>query len=73
MPRAIMDSQGRTVREGDADYDKVRIDNLEELLREIQTAVIDLQNRVSRLDGEDLQWPADTYGPTYTKPFEGGS
>jgi hypothetical protein len=71
MPRAITDSQGRTVREGDADFDKVRIDNLEQQVREIQTAVIDLQNRVSRVDGEDLQWPADTYEPTYTKPFTG--
>ena len=70
MPRAISDRSGRTVREGDPDFDKVRIDNLEEQVRELLTAVVDLQHRLSRVDGEDLQWPGDTYGPTYTKPYE---
>jgi hypothetical protein len=56
MP-SIIDKDGRIYKESDPDYDKVRI------------SIIDLQNRVSRIDGEDLQWPADTYEPTYTKPL----
>lgn len=71
MARGIVDSKGRTVWEGDPDYDKVRIENLQTLVRELQTAVIDLQNRLSRLDGESLQWPADTYEPTHTEPYSG--
>jgi hypothetical protein len=67
MP-SIIDSEGRVVKEGDPNYDKVRIDNLREEVRELTTAVVDLQNRVSRLDKEQLQWPGDTYEPTYTEP-----
>ena len=69
MPPGISDSEGRPVREGDPRYDKVRIDNLETHISELETAVVDLQNRVSRLDGEPLQWPGDTYGAKYTEPF----
>jgi hypothetical protein len=69
VPR-ITDSKGKTYGEGDPQYDKVRVDNLEEQVRELTTAVVDLQHRLSRVDSEALQWPADTYGPTYTSPFE---
>ena len=65
MP-AIIDSEGRVVKEGDPNYDKVRIDNLQEQVRELTTAVVDLQNRLSRLDNEPLQWPGDTYEPAHT-------
>lgn len=68
MP-SIIDKDGRIYKESDPDYDKVRISNLQSQVSELQTAIIDLQNRVSRIDGEDLQWPADTYEPTYTKPL----
>lgn len=69
MPHAITDSQGKIYKEGDPDYDKVRINNLEEQVRELTTAVVDLQHRLSRVDKEDLQWPGDTYEPTNTQPF----
>jgi len=71
VPPAITDAQGKIYKTGDPDYDKVRIDNLEAQVRELTTAVIDLQHRLSRVDKEDLQWPGDTYEPTYTRPFEG--
>ena len=64
----ITDLAGRMFGPTDRDYDAVRIDNLEREVRELTTAIVDLQNRVSRMDGEDLQWPGDTYGPTYTRP-----
>jgi len=53
----------------DPDYDKVRISNLEDTVRELQKAIVDLQHRTSRLDHEDLQWPGDTYEPTRTTPY----
>ncbi len=61
MPRVITDSEGRHYREGTPDFDKVRIDNLEERERELVKAVADLQNRVAKLDGGDVGWPGDTY------------
>jgi len=71
MARRITDRQGRTVTEGDPDFDKVRIDNLESEVRDLIRVVGDLQHRLSRVDGEELQWPGDTYEPQHTRPFEG--
>jgi len=68
---SITDSSGRSYGPDDANYDKVRLSNLETQVRELQQAIIDLQNRMSRADGEDLQWPADTYEPVHTRPYEG--
>jgi hypothetical protein len=69
-PRAITDEGGRIVREGDPKFDKVRLDNLERDFREIHRAIVDIQHRLTRLDGEPLQWPGDTYEPTHTEPAE---
>lgn len=72
MPRSVIDAKsGRTFKESDPDFDKVRINNLESQVHELVTAVVDLQNRVARLDGEDVQWPGDTYEPTHTAPYAG--
>lgn len=71
MPPIITDSKGRIYKEGDPDYEKVRLSNLESHVRELQVAIIDLQHRLSRVDEEDVQWPGDTYEPTHTRPFEG--
>lgn len=68
---AITDRDGNTFHEGHPDCDKVRISNLQDQVRELQTAIIDLQNRMSRVDSEDLQWPADTYEPAHTQPYTG--
>lgn len=65
-PRAIMDKDGKLVSEGDPRFDRVRLDNLEDTMRELQRAIVDIQHRLSRLDGEDLQWPGDTYEPIHT-------
>lgn len=67
MSRIII-SEGRTWGPDDPGYEKACIAKLQEQVMELQTAIVDLQNRVSRLDGEDLQWPADIYPPTHTKP-----
>lgn len=67
-PRAITDKDGRIIREGDSDFDKVRIDNLEDRIRDLHTAIVDIQHRLTRLDGEALQWPGDNYEPTHTEP-----
>jgi hypothetical protein len=67
----ITDKDGKTYGEGDPDYLKVKVSNLEDTVRELSTAVVDLQHRVSRLDGEQLQWPGDTYEPTFTRPYGG--
>ena len=55
---------GRVYAPDHPDYDKIRIDNLESAYSDLLKAVVDLQNRVSRLDDEELRWPADTYEPT---------
>lgn len=67
-PRAITAKDGRIVHEGDPDFAKVRLDNLESQIRDLQTAIIDIQHRLTRLDGEELQWPGDTYEPIHTEP-----
>ena len=67
MAPSIIGLDGRVYSEGEPDYDKVRIDLLREQVGDLITAVVDLQNRVSRQDAEPLHWPADTYGPTNTK------
>lgn len=69
-PRAITDINGRILKEDDPDFDKIRLDNLEREFREIHRAVVDIQHRLTRLDGEDLQWPGDTYEPTHTEPAD---
>lgn len=67
-PRAITDKGGKTVQESDPSFDKVRQNNLEDTVREIQRAVVDIQHRLTRLDGEDLQWPGDSYEPINAAP-----
>ena len=59
---------GRIVREGNSDFDKVRLDNLESQVRDLHTAIVDIQHRLTKLDGEALQWPGDTYEPIHIKP-----
>ena len=63
------DSQGRSYGEDDPQYDRVHIDNLQSQVSDLQTAIVDLQHRVSRLDGEALQWPGDAHEPRNTKPL----
>lgn len=65
-----MDKKGRLVREGDPSFDKVRLDNLEQDFRELHRAIVDIQHRLTKLDGEPLQWPGDTYEPTHTEPAD---
>ena len=67
MAPKIIGQDLRTHGPGDPGYDNARIENLEARAGELMTAVIDLQNRMSRQDGEPLHWPADTYEPTNTK------
>lgn len=55
----------------DPDYDRVRISNLQNTVRDLQTAVVDLQHRLARQDGEEPPWPGDTYEPTHTHPYQG--
>jgi hypothetical protein len=69
-PRSIQDKNGRLVRQGDPRFDTVRLDNLEEDVREIHRAIVDIQHRLTKIDGEPLQWPGDTYEPTHTTPAE---
>lgn len=69
-PRAITDKNGRLISEGDPNFDKVRLDNLEDTVRELHRAIVDIQHRLTRLDGEPLQWPGDTYEPTHTAPAD---
>lgn len=63
-----MSKDGRSVREGDPDFDKVRLDNLEDDFRELHRAIVDIRHRLTKLDGEPLQWPGDTYEPTHSEP-----
>lgn len=67
--RTVMNREGRPIREDSPDYDKTRIDNLERTVAELLQAVVDLQHRVSHLDGEPLQWPGDSYEPPHSRPF----
>ena len=67
-PRAITAKNGRVVNEGDPDFEKVRLDYLESQVRDLHTAIVDIQHRLTRLDGETLQWPGDTYEPAHTEP-----
>ena len=70
MAPKIIGQDLRTYGPGDPGYDNARIENLESRAGELMTAVIDLQNRMSRQDREPLHWPADTYEPTNTKPAD---
>jgi hypothetical protein len=49
-----------------------RVAELSETLSRLVGAVVDVQHRLSRLDGEGLQWPADTMPPRHTKPLGEG-
>ena len=68
MALQIIGRDLKTYGPGDPGYDNARIENLESQVGELMTAVIDLQNRMSRQDGEPLRWPADSYGPAKAKP-----
>jgi hypothetical protein len=71
MPRGIIDEKtGRTVMETDPDFDRVRADNLDRLVADLLAVIVELQHRVSKLDGENLQWPGDTYPPLFVDPYE---
>jgi hypothetical protein len=61
-------STGKAYKPGDPDYDKVRIENLEHTVTELVQELGDVQHRLSKLDGEDLHWPGDTYEPRHTTP-----
>ncbi len=61
MPRNITDSEGRTHSEGSPDFDKVRIDNLEDTTRELAMAVAEVQKRLAKLDDGEVHWPGDRY------------
>jgi len=67
-PRAITAKEGRIVKEGDPDFDKVRLDHLVSQIQDLKTAIVDIQHRLTRLDGEELRWPGDTYEPSHTEP-----
>jgi hypothetical protein len=67
-PRAITAKDGRILKEDDSNFDKVRLDNLESQVRDLHAAIVDIQHRLTRLDGEALHWPGDTYEPTHTEP-----
>lgn len=67
-PRSIIDEAGRIVHESDPDFNHVRLDRLERELGDLVRAVSDIQHRLTKLDGEPLQWPGDTYEPTDTTP-----
>jgi hypothetical protein len=54
---------GRVVREGSPDNLEAKVLGLEGTIRELMTAVADLQLRLSSVDGADVPWPADTYDP----------
>lgn len=68
MPRGVTDDTGRIVMEGAPHYDKVRIDNLEQTVRELIAAVGELQHRLGKVDGGELAWPGDTYEPPDLPP-----
>jgi hypothetical protein len=68
--KIIDDKTGKVHSENHPDYLNVEVSNLKGTVSELLTAMVDLQHRVSRLDGEDLQWPGDTYEPRHTNPAE---
>lgn len=59
---------GKIVSPRDADYERMAISALRGQYSDLLQAVVDLQNRMSRMDGEALQWPGDTYEPRHTEP-----
>lgn len=72
MPMGIMDPKsGRTVLDTDPGYDRVRITVLQAEVDDLRQAVIDLQNRMSRVDEEPPQWPSDTYPARNTDQYDG--
>jgi hypothetical protein len=68
VARNITDSQGRRHGEDDSAFDNVRIDNLEQTVRELIVAVGELQHRLAAVDKGDLRWPGDTYQPPGVPP-----
>jgi len=56
-----MGVDGKTHKPSDPDYWQAKTRDLEDTVRGLTQAVVNLQRRVSQLDGEELDWPADTY------------
>ena len=69
----FMGSDGRTHKPRDPDYWQAKTRELEGTVRELTTAIVDIQHRLSRLDREELQWPGDTYEPKHTEPVGTGA
>jgi hypothetical protein len=64
----FMGDDGRLHNPTDSDYGRQRINHLERRLSDVTAALVNVQNRLTRLDGEDLPWPADRYEPVDTEP-----
>ncbi len=56
-----MGHDGNTHAPTDSDSWQVKARDLEDTVRGLTQAFVNLQHRVSQLDGEELDWPADTY------------
>ena len=69
----FMGSDGRTHKPSDPDYWQAKTRELEGTVRELTKAIVDIQHRLSRLDGEELEWPGNTYKPDHTEPVGVGS
>jgi len=54
---------GKVVRPDDPDFLETKVRVLEADLRASIAAIVDLQHRVSEIDGRDIGWPGDTYEP----------
>ncbi len=66
---SIVDSKtGQTYAPDHADYMRVKVEKLENRVRELTMALVDVQNRLTNLDGLPRQWPGDTYEPQKLPP-----
>jgi hypothetical protein len=69
MPRAFVDRKGKTHHEGEAGYELAKIYDVEDTMRSLLWAIVDLQHRVAALDGKGVNcYPGDVYHPDERPP-----
>ena len=64
----FMHRSGKTYAPSDPDYVYARLDDIADTARQLMAAVVDIQHRLSELDGKPHRWPGDVYEPGQIDP-----
>ncbi|MEA2495431.1 MAG: hypothetical protein QOJ29_3342 [Thermoleophilaceae bacterium] len=65
MPHGILDSKsGKVVMEGEPGFLEAKVRNLENVIRDLTAALVDVQHRLAEVDGRGVDYyPGIAYGP----------